>query len=324
MAADRIRNIRRQPRRLPDEDEYYSSREDKSASRPVTREAKERDMGKQSGSGGQRRTTRRPAPRRTSRAPSRSGSSSPQKKPQIANPVIGITCSYRHFPKHDDHECEYFYVYEPYINAIVKAGGIPVIIPVGIEGRYASRVFNLLNGLLLTGGGDIDPNRYSDLLSPKLRMVDPKKDQTEIDLFNLAFNANMPVLGICRGAQLMNVALDGTLYQDITSQVRMAINHDPEFPPKEPSHPVDIISDSRLYKAIGEKTIWVNSWHHQGIKLHGKGLIATAKAPDGLVETIEHPSKKWIVGVQWHPEMMWEQDKLQAKLFKAFVDASKG
>jgi len=243
--------------------------------------------------------------------------------PAVTTPIIGVVGSFRRFNKLDDHTSEYHYVYHPYINAIHQAGGVPVIIPVGLEGRFPNHVIDIINGLLLIGGGDIDPNLYGDLLTSKLMFVEPKKDRTEIDIFNLAFNKNIPVLGICRGIQLMNVALDGTLYQDILSQVRMAIAHKPEIPSGEPSHTVRIEQDSKLYKALGESEIWVNSSHHQAIKLFGKGLICTAKATDGIVEAVEHPNKKWVIGVQWHPELLFENDKIQAKLFKAFVDACK-
>jgi putative glutamine amidotransferase len=264
-----------------------------------------------------RRTTRRARP---SRKPSAAGGA---QAPRGASPVIGITCSLQRFPTRDRHDSGYFYLYEPYVAAIHEGGGIPIIIPIGLGGRYPARIFELLNGLVLSGGGDVDPNRYGDILTTALKMVEPKKDQTEIDLFNLAFNKNIPVLGICRGAQIMNVALDGTLYQDVTGQVRMALNHDPDFPHEEPSHEVRIERDSKLYKALGESSIWVNSWHHQAMKLHGKGLLVSARASDGVIEAIEHPNKKWVIGVQWHPELMWQSDKTQAKLFKVFVDACK-
>ncbi len=265
----------------------------------------------------QRRTTRRTPPR-----PASSTSRSPQ-KPKITHPVIGVTCSFQRLPSKDNHDCDYHYLYDPYIAAIHQAGGMPIIIPVGLEGRYINRVFDLIDGLCITGGGDIDPNLYNDLLTTKLYKVEPKKDRTELDIFNLSFNRNIPILGICRGAQLMNVALDGTLYQDIVSQVRMALNHNPDMTHAVPAHTVEIEPDTKLHRIIGEDVIKVNSWHHQGIKLHGKGLISSAKAPDGLVEAIEHPNKKWCIGVQWHPEMTFEDDKHQAKLFKAFVDACK-
>jgi len=271
----------------------------------------------------ERKATRAPAKRKPPARPKAPAAPKTPSRPSVTTPVIGIVGSFMRFNKKDHHDCEYHYVYHPYIEAIHKAGGTPVIIPVGLEGRYPNKVFELINGLMLIGGGDIDPNLYGDLLTSKLWHVEPKKDRTEIDLFNLAFNKNIPIFGICRGIQLINVALDGTLYQDITSQVRMAIAHKPDIPWEEPSHAIRIETDSKLYRALGEKEIWVNSAHHQSIKLHGKGLISTAKASDGIIEAIEHPNKKWVVGVQWHPELFWENDKIQAKLFKAFVDACK-
>ncbi len=266
-----------------------------------------------------RKTTRRRSPARKST----SKTSRSSEKPTVTNPIIGITCSFQRLPSEDKHDYDYYYLYEPYVAAIHNAGGVPVIIPVGLGSRYPSRISNILDGLLISGGGDMDPNLYHDLLTPKLRKVEPMKDRTEIDLFNLAFNRNIPILGICRGAQVINVALDGTLYQDITSQVRMALEHDPAFPHAEPCHEVFIEKDTKLHKALGESSIWTNSWHHQSIKLHGKGLVVNARASDDIIEGIEHPHKKWVIGVQWHPELMWQDDKIQDRLFKSFVDACK-
>ena len=238
-------------------------------------------------------------------------------------PFIGIPASFKNRPVDPDHTQRYFFLNQPYVTAIHEAGGVPIILPVGLEARFPNRVFGILDGLLLGGGGDINPALYGDLPHERLGNVDPRKDSTEIDLFNLAFDQNMPILGICRGAQLINVALDGTLYQDITSQVRMAMNHSPNFPRNEPCHTVEIEPGTRLHKIIGETTIQVNSSHHQAIKLHGKGLIVNARASDGIIEGIEHPGKKFVIGVQWHPELYWRNDKLMARLFKEFVDACK-
>jgi putative glutamine amidotransferase len=247
----------------------------------------------------------------------------PEIKPEKTGPVIGLTSCYNYNPKSAEVLLPYHYIWGPYIDAIHEAGGVPVIVPVGLEGRYHNRIFDILDGLLLTGGGDIDPNMYDSAIANEIMQVDPKKDHTEFDLFNLAFNKNIPILGICRGVQLINVALDGTLYQDIPSQVKMASNHKPDFPLSETCHQIRIEPETRLYKALGESRLWVNSIHHQGIKLHGKGLVVNAKSNDGIIEGIEHPTKRWVVGVQWHPELMFQTEKIQAKLFKAFVDACK-
>jgi putative glutamine amidotransferase len=238
-------------------------------------------------------------------------------------PVIGITCSFKHRPIDLDHTQRYFFLNQPYVSAIHEAGGIPVIVPVGLESRYPSKIVGVIDGLLLPGGGDIDPNLFGDNPSEKLGHVDPRRDHSEIDLFTLAFNQNMPILGICRGLHLINVALDGTLYQDIASQVRLSMNHNPDFPKSEPCHKIEIENGTRLQKLLGESSIWVNSSHHQAVKLHGKGLIVDAKSPDGVTEGLEHPSKKFVLGVQWHPELYWRNDRLMAKLFKEFVEACK-
>ncbi|MFH1676160.1 MAG: gamma-glutamyl-gamma-aminobutyrate hydrolase family protein [bacterium] len=238
-------------------------------------------------------------------------------------PVIGITAGYQYCPDVAPQTEEYFYVYEPYIRAIHDAGGVPIIIPTGLESRFSNKVMTVLDGLLLAGGIDVDPSRYNDHPNMNLGKVDPKRDRTEIDLFNLAFNLNLPILGICRGIQLINVALDGTLHQDLPSLVRMAMDHFPKFPPNEPVHRIYIEDKSQLRKILGESSLRVNSTHHQGIKLLGKGMEISAKAPDGIIEAIEHPTKRWVIGVQWHPELMWPLDKIMGKLFLAFVEACK-
>ena len=238
-------------------------------------------------------------------------------------PVIGITAGYQYNPDTLPQTKEYYYVYEAYIRVIHEAGGVPIIIPTGLEARFSNKVMTVLDGLLLAGGIDVDPYRYGDSPHMNLGRVDPKRDRTEIDLFNLAFNLNLPILGICRGIQLINVALDGTLYQDIPNQVRMAMDHFPKFPAHEPVHRIYVEENSQLKKILGESNLRVNSTHHQGIKLLGKGMEISAKAPDGIIEAIEHPTKKWVIGVQWHPELMWPLDKIMAKLFVAFVEACK-
>jgi putative glutamine amidotransferase len=263
-----------------------------------------------------------PAPRRTP-APrtSRASSSSPKK----TEPVIGITCAFEHLPDKSVHSQQYFYIYRTYISAIHEAGGIPIIIPVGLEKRYNNKVLEIIDGYLIPGAEpDLDPTRYGDLPNEQLGRVVPRMDRAEIELFNLAFNANKPILGICRGCQVINVALDGTLYQDVSSQVRMSMNHHPKMPPSEIIHRLDITRNSKLHQIFEETEIWVNSDHHQAVKLTGKGLIVTAKAADGITEAIEHPTKKWVIGVQWHPELLWMRDPLQAKLFKEFIEACKG
>ena len=287
--------------------------------KPKTPDEKQPQASTPSSGSSQGRSPQRSTSRKT---PSRI--QKPPPKPQITSPIIGLTACFHYKQlKKSDVYFPHHYLWDQYVNAILEAGGIPVIIPVGLENRFPNKIIELLHGLVLTGGGDIDPNMYDGTISHEISEVDPRKDLTEFDLFNLAFNKNVPILGICRGVQLINVALDGTLYQDIPSLVKMASNHKPDFPYDSTSHQVRIEPDTRLYKALGESRIWVNSIHHQAIKLHGKGLLVNAKSNDGIIEGIEHPTKKWVVGVQWHPELIYQTDKIQAKLFKAFVDACK-
>ena len=293
-----------------------SSTTSRDTPKPSSRRPRPRQQPKKPEETKKRPTARTPRPRTTQRRTPAA--------PKKAAPVIGIVCSFEHLPERRNHSQQYFYLYRPYVSAIHDSGGVPIIIPVGLEGRYPKRVFDLIDGLLLPGcEADVDPNSYGDVPHEKLSRVDPRKDRAEIELFNLAFNKNMPVLGLCRGIQLMNVALDGTLYQDLSSQVRMAMNHNPKFPPTEECHKIFVERGTKLQQVLGETELMVNSTHHQAVKLHGKGLIVTAKAPDGVTEGIEHPSKRWIIGVQWHPELLYRKSKIQENLFKSFIEACK-
>lgn len=215
-------------------------------------------------------------------------------------------------------------VLETYITALMQAGGVPVLLPTALTGAAMLTAYGRLDGVLLPGGGDIDPARYAASAHPATCEVDVARDQLEIDLTRTLVQANdKPVLGVCRGAQLMNVALGGTLYQDLPTEYPGALAHQTnlqEFARDHLSHPVEVQAGSRLAGLLGTTTVQVNSRHHQAIRQVAPGLHAVAHAPDGVIEGLELPTHRFAVAVQWHPENLQAQPEMK-RLFEQFVQA---
>ena len=234
-------------------------------------------------------------------------------------PLIGITCGLTH----NRARSEVCQLGKAYPDAIVLAGGIPVIIPTGITPTALKVLFQRLDGVLLSGGGDIDPARFGGELHPKIADIDLERDQLEFSLVRLSLKADKPLLAICRGLQVLNAACGGTLYTHIADQKEPQIKHDwyPDHPRNRLSHSVSLVCGSQLDEIYGEDEIMVNSLHHQGVFLVGAGLKGTAFAPDGLVEGLEVEGVKFGIGVQWHPECLPDDPGTQA-LFQAFVLAA--
>jgi len=212
---------------------------------------------------------------------------------------------------------------ESYAFAIARNGGAPVMIPpVGDEEAFA-RVYEALDGLLLTGGPDVEPVAYGQERHALTDGGDPPMEQAEFYLLRRALAGGLPVLGICRGLQVLNVVAGGTLYQDLAYEFGTAIAH-PAYADGRAAlvHKVHIREGSRLRAALGSAEVGVNSLHHQGIHDLAPGLTATGVAPDGLIEAIERPDLPFVVAVQWHPEELYREDEAWAGLFRAFVDAA--
>lgn len=208
-----------------------------------------------------------------------------------------------------------------YIQAVLKAGGRPVIIPVMKDGLILRDIVKDLDGLVMIGGGDFDPRYYNERAIPDMNDIDSIRDIYDLVLLKMATDRNIPLLGICRGEQAMNVAFGGTLYQDIPTQHKdKSIKHSQSEPRDIGTHTVSITKDSQLAKILGLTEVSTNTYHHQGVKDVAPGFKVAGRASDGIVEAIEaYPNRK-IIGVQWHPEgHVWGGDTTMLKLFSFIV-----
>ncbi|QLQ09572.1 MAG: gamma-glutamyl-gamma-aminobutyrate hydrolase family protein [Nocardioidaceae bacterium] len=229
-------------------------------------------------------------------------------------PVIGLTYS---SPVLSD-----FDLWRHMFNGVTAAGGTPVAIDCELPVPHLDHVLSRVDGLIISGGGDVDATRYGgDPDDPKLYDVNPARDDTELAALEAARTRSIPVLAICRGVQLLNVAFGGTLYQDLVRDTGTELDHSGQDRPLDaPTHPVEVEPGTVLWRWLGEQThIAVNSEHHQGIDKLAADLTATAWSPDGLIEGIEHPDEP-IVAVQWHPEVLWATEGHALRLLTSFID----
>lgn len=211
-----------------------------------------------------------------------------------------------------------------YSKSIIEAGGVPLIIPLGIE-EDVTQILSLTDGLLLSGGHDVHPFLFSAEPTPKLGKIHPERDAVELSLIEAASIRKMPIFGICRGIQMLNVAFGGTLYQDIVSEYhsKKLIKHTQQAARGVVTHHVHLTSDTLLTMIIEEEKIAVNSFHHQAINVAAEKLKVAAKSSDGIVEAVVHEDLPFCLAVQWHPEeLAIAGDEASKKLFTAFVKAS--
>jgi putative glutamine amidotransferase len=235
-------------------------------------------------------------------------------------PLIGITTSVT-----VDKTPERAYVNGAYIRAVQAAGGIPVLLTPHFTSEVQVALWPRLDGLVLTGGGDIEPSRFGEVGHPTVDEVSPARDDLELGLTRRAVAEDVPLFAICRGIQVLNVALGGTLVQDIPSEWPNALTHAQSAPRHEATHAVKIMGEgTHLGRVLGALEVEVNSLHHQAIKQLGDGLREVAWAPDGIVEGVEMPGEgRFVVGVQWHPEELVTHDQAARNLFDALVDAAR-
>jgi len=211
-----------------------------------------------------------------------------------------------------------------YLEAIEAVGGLPLVLPLVTDSVRQRLLLAKVDGLLVTGSGsDLAPDLYGERQRFKFRRMSRQRSSLELGIAKLAYRSGIPTLGICGGMQSMNVALGGTLIQDIASQVPASISHQPPGPATKPAHVIEVVPLTLMRRISGRVTIQVNSSHHQSVKTLARPLVTSAVAPDGVIEAIESRSHPFYLGVQWHPECLYSTDPIQKRLFQALVKAAR-
>ncbi len=232
-------------------------------------------------------------------------------------PVIGITTFM-------GEKKGYYSVSSNYTDSVSSAGGIPVCIPVISNEKDYADYMNILDGIIFTGGIDISPLSYGENPISLVNAISSVRDDYEIGLFRRAYDNNMPILGICRGNQLINIALGGSLYQDINAQIPGSFGHSPDGTSvDELYHSINIEKNSKLYNIFDTDKLYVNSFHHQAIKKLGANLVVSAMSEDGITEGMESTDREFLVGIQCHPECLTKRYPMFLKIFEALVSAAK-
>lgn len=241
----------------------------------------------------------------------------------MRKPIIGISTNTLIVENGPLAGLERAHASDDYIQSVVRAGGIPVLLPTihvraDIEAQVAA-----IDGIILSGGSDIDPLLFGEEPIEKMGFMLPERDRYEIALCHIADTMNKPVFGICRGMQVLNVAFGGTLHQDITMSEGWYIKHSQNAKKDVPTHTLEIIPNTILHDIMGCETLVVNSFHHQAVKDIALGYVVTAWSKDGIAEAIERRGKSFLLAVQWHPELMAASHPLMQELFNRFVEEAR-
>lgn len=238
----------------------------------------------------------------------------------VSQPLIGVSTSISlgEYP-------ERAYVNSAYLHAIEEAGGIPVLLPPQLSATARETLWRRLDGLVLTGGGDIEPARFGETAHPRTTLVSAERDALELELVDRAMRDDVPLFAICRGLQVVNVALGGTLHQHIPDALGETVQHSQTEERHVATHPVKLLTEgTRLGEILGSPELAVNSFHHQAVRTLGRGLRDVAWAPDQVIEALEHEDRRrFMVAVQWHPEHLVEHDVVARALFTAIVEAAR-
>lgn len=233
-------------------------------------------------------------------------------------PVIGVTTNVIESES-------VWHIRRTFTDAVIAAGGLPLLLPATTDAGLIAEYLQHIDGLLLSGGEDVDPTYFGEAQSWQSGAINPFRDAFELTLCKEALKcAGMPIFGICRGLQVMNVALGGDIYQDLQSGFPgKTAAHRQKQPAKYTSHPIAVSAGTKLHEIVGSGQALVNSLHHQALRKLGDNMVASAIAPDGVIEAAELAGHTFFVGVQWHPELLWDMPGGEAnkRLFETFVDA---
>ena len=221
-----------------------------------------------------------------------------------------------------DKERESQWMLPGYLGGIETAGGVPIVFPLTADIREMDLLYQLCDGILFTGGQDVNPAFYGERKKQECGEICSERDEMEKYFYRRSMLENRPILGICRGIQFINVMAGGTLYQDVTTEHPSGIQHRQTPPYDVPVHEVEILEDTPLRQLLKSDKISVNSYHHQAIRELGDDLISMAVSPDGLVEAVCMPDKKFVWAVQWHPEFSYQKDENSRRIFQKFVECS--
>jgi putative glutamine amidotransferase len=228
-------------------------------------------------------------------------------------PVVALTCASEPDPRAG------YFLRKTYLKAVEAAGALPMIVAPG-KPEDAEAILDRVQGLFLTGGGDIDPDLYNARPACGSQAADRERDVFEIALVKTALVRDMPVLAVCRGMQVLSVACGGRLVQDIAAEIKDAADHRPAIERAMTAHDVELLPGTRIRSILGQDRMGVNSTHHQAVREPGEGLIVSARCPrDRIIEALESPRHRFVLGVQWHPEEVWGRQPSFAPLFAAWV-----
>ena len=232
----------------------------------------------------------------------------------MEKPIIGVTPLW-------DEEKNSYWMLPGYLEGLEEAGAIPIILPLAADGADIAQLADLCDGFLFTGGQDVAPQLYGEAMKPTCGELCPARDTLEQELLNRALEQDKPILGICRGLQILNVTLGGTLYQDLPTEHPSEIEHSMKPPYDQAAHTVRILPDTPLAALLQKQELGVNSCHHQAIRSLAPSLVEMARSTDDLIEAMYLPGKTFVWGVQWHPELSFRTDEDSRKMFMALVTA---
>lgn len=232
-------------------------------------------------------------------------------------PIVGLS------PLYDD-EKQCLWMRLSYLAVLRACGAIPVILPFDLDAADVARILSRCDGLLLTGGVDVSPHLYGEERMPECGPSQTMRDELEYLLLDVALDRDMPILGVCRGSQILNVYLGGTLYQDLRTQLPDSINHAMNPPYEMPCHKVMLVPGEPLHMLLDTDIIPVNSVHHQAVKDMAPSLVCLAQSLDGVIEGAWMPEKRFVWGLQWHPEWIWDKDPQEQRIVQHFVNVCKG